>query len=88
MNKVYNYSTGGCWTCMFAQRDDRNRYMGPCSGYANCDYEEYTGSEPEMTEEEKDNYIQLLEGIVKGALGEELAKASFVEMKKRATGAY
>lgn len=80
------YFNGGCLTCRFADRDDRNRYEGPCSGYAHCDYQEYTGPEPDMTEEEKDNYIQLLEGIVKGALGEELAKATFVEMKKRATG--
>ena len=79
------YFNGGCLTCRFADRDDRNRYEGPCSGYAHCDYQEYTGPEPDMTEEEKDNYIQLLEGIVKGALGEELAKATFVEMKSKIT---
>ena len=80
-----NYFNGGCLTCIFAHRDDRDRYISPCLNSSNCSYEEYAGPEPEMTEEEKDNYIQSLEDIVKGALGEELAKAAFAEMKKKAT---
>lgn len=79
------YMNGGCLTCQFADRDEKNRYAGPCSGYANCSYEEYKGPEPEMYEGEKDEYIQLLEGIVKGALGDELAEAAFAEMKRKVT---
>ncbi len=90
MDKIYNYSTGGCWTCMFAQRDDRNRYIGPCSGYANCDYEEYKGPEPEMYEEDKDKYIQLLEKFVAGVFGEdgeEMTRNVLAELKGKATEA-
>ena len=55
-----NYFNGGCSTCMFAERDERGRYIGPCSGFSNCSYEEYKG-ETDITEEEKDEKIADLE---------------------------
>ena len=62
-----NYFNGSCSSCMFAHRDDRGRYVSPCLGYSNCSYEEYKDPEPEMTEEEKDKYIELLETYVRNA---------------------
>ena len=55
-----NYFNGGCSTCMFAERDERGRYLGSCSGFSNCSYEEYKG-ETDITEEEKDEEIADLE---------------------------
>ena len=78
------YFNGGCLTCRFADRDNRNRYEGPCSGYAHCDYEEYTGPEPEMYEEDKDNYIKLLEKLVRNSLGEGLAESVLRELREKA----
>ena len=88
MDKVLNYLTGRCQTCAFAHRDSRNRYVSSCLGYANCDYEEYKGPEPEMYEEDKDKYIQLLEEFIRttfGRGGEELAKKVLIELKGKAT---
>ena len=55
-----NYFNGGCSTCMFAERDERGRYIGSCSGFSNCSYGEYKG-ETDITEEEKDEKISDLE---------------------------
>ena len=55
-----NYFNGGCLTCMFAERDERGRYIGSCSGFSNCSYEEYKG-ETDITEEEKDKKIAELQ---------------------------
>lgn len=55
-----NYFNGGCLTCMFAERDERGRYLGHCSGFSNCSYEQYKG-ETDITEEEKDEKIADLE---------------------------
>ena len=54
-----NYFNGGCSTCMFAKRDERGRYIGSCSGFSNCSYEEYKGKTD--IKEEKDNKIADLE---------------------------
>ena len=55
-----NYFNGGCLTCMFAERDERGRYLGHCSGFSNCFYKEYKG-ETDITEEEKDEKIAQLQ---------------------------
>lgn len=87
-----NYFNGGCSSCMFAHRDDRGRYISPCLGSSNCSYEEYKGPEPEMTEEEKDKYIQLLETYVKNATYQltqdnEVGCLVLKKLKGKATGA-
>lgn len=62
------YYNGGCLTCMFAERDERNRFIAPCSGYSNCAYQEFEGI-VDISEEEKDEKIKDLE--VKLAKSEE-----------------
>lgn len=50
---------GDCYTCEYATRDKKGRYLRPCAGYGNCDYVEYEGQiEPWPIEKMK----MLLEG--------------------------
>lgn len=50
---------GDCYTCEYAKRDKKGRYLRMCDGYGNCDYVEYEGAvEPWPIEKMK----TLLEG--------------------------
>lgn len=60
MKDYKHYFNGGCSTCMFAERDERGRYVRSCSGFSNCSYKEYSGK-TDITEEEKDTKITDLE---------------------------
>lgn len=54
-----------CITCKFAKRDSGNRYVDMCSGYSNCNYQEFDGV-VELTDEEKLlKRIDMLERIIR-----------------------
>ena len=56
-----NYFNGGCIDCKFAERDERGRFVSPCSGYSNCSWEKFEGKVDPLTEEEKYQRIAELE---------------------------